>query len=113
MSAIIGKKVGHDPDLPRGRHGRPGDGARGGSLPGDRGFARADRDGYDAIQLAFGEVKEAKLTKAELGHLKKAGAAPLRHLVEFRDVDLPAPEGVETRTRRDDAGPRTVGPEDW
>ena len=34
-----------------------------------------DRDGYAAVQLAFGEVPERKLTKAELGHLKKAGAA--------------------------------------
>jgi large subunit ribosomal protein L3 len=41
-------------------------------------------DGYDAVQLAFGEVAERKLTKGELGHLKKAGAGPHRHLVEFR-----------------------------
>src|SRR6187399_303955 len=47
----------------------------------------AERDGYDAVQLAFGEVAERKLTKAELGHLAKAGAAPSRHLVEFRDED--------------------------
>jgi large subunit ribosomal protein L3 len=45
----------------------------------------ADRDGYAAVQLAFGEVAEHKLTKAELGHLKKAGAPPARTLVEFRD----------------------------
>jgi large subunit ribosomal protein L3 len=43
-----------------------------------------DVDGYDAIQLAFGEVAERKLSKAEVGHLSKAGAAPHRHLVEFR-----------------------------
>ena len=49
---------------------------------------RSDRDGYAAVQLAFGEVKQGKLTKAEEGHLKKAGAAPMRHLVEFRDEDL-------------------------
>src|SRR5436309_7270892 len=49
----------------------------------------AERDGYSAVQLAFGEVaNEAKLTKAELGHLKKAGAGALRTLVEFRDADL-------------------------
>ena len=48
----------------------------------------ADRDGYRAVQLAFGEVKQGKLSKAEEGHLKKAGAAPLRHLVEFRDENL-------------------------
>jgi large subunit ribosomal protein L3 len=45
----------------------------------------AERDGYDAVQLAFGAAREKHLTKAELGHLKKADAPPLRHLVEFRD----------------------------
>ncbi len=44
-----------------------------------------ERDGYEAVQLAFGEVKEKRLTKAELGHLKKADAPPLRHVAEFRD----------------------------
>jgi large subunit ribosomal protein L3 len=44
-----------------------------------------DRDGYEAVQLAFGQTKEKHLTKAELGHLKKADAPPLRHVVEFRD----------------------------
>lgn len=47
-----------------------------------------ERDGYRAVQLAFGEVKPGKLTKAEEGHLKKAGAPPMRHLVEFRDENL-------------------------
>src|SRR5213595_1962214 len=44
-----------------------------------------DRDGYEAVQLGYGQVKEKRLTKAELGHLKKADAPPLRHLVEFRN----------------------------
>ena len=44
-----------------------------------------DRDGYDAVQLAFGATKEKHLNKPELGHLKKADAAPHKHLVEFRD----------------------------
>jgi large subunit ribosomal protein L3 len=44
-----------------------------------------DRDGYEAVQLAFGAVKEKHMTKARLGHLKKADAPPLRYLVEFRD----------------------------
>ncbi len=43
------------------------------------------RDGYAAVQLAFGEAPEHKLTQAQLGHLKKAGAPPARTLVEFRD----------------------------
>jgi large subunit ribosomal protein L3 len=45
----------------------------------------ADRDGYEAVQLAFGPCKEKSLTKAELGHLKKADASAHRHLAEFRD----------------------------
>jgi large subunit ribosomal protein L3 len=51
------------------------------------------RDGYAAVQLGFGEVPERKLTKGELGHLKKAGASAVRTLVEFRDEDLGADEG--------------------
>ncbi len=45
-----------------------------------------DVDGYDAVQLAFGPVAERKLSKAEVGHLAKSGAAPHRHLVELRGV---------------------------
>lgn len=44
-----------------------------------------ERDGYTAVQLGFGASKEKHLTKPELGHLKKADAPPVRHLVEFRD----------------------------
>jgi large subunit ribosomal protein L3 len=44
----------------------------------------AETDGYDAVQLAFEPVAERKLTKAELGHLQKAGVGPHRHLVEIR-----------------------------
>jgi large subunit ribosomal protein L3 len=51
-----------------------------------------ERDGYDAVQLAFDEVKKGKLSKAEEGHLKKASAPPMRHLVEFRDEGLGAEE---------------------
>jgi large subunit ribosomal protein L3 len=47
------------------------------------GIRRAERDGYDAIQLAFGEVREKSLTKPKLGHLKKAGVGNLKHLAEF------------------------------
>ncbi len=44
----------------------------------------SERDGYDAVQLAFGETKRKRLSKAELGHLEKADAPPLRRLAEFR-----------------------------
>jgi len=44
-----------------------------------------ERDGYEAVQLAFGQCKEKSITKPELGHLKKADASAHRHLAEFRD----------------------------
>ncbi len=49
------------------------------------GIRTVERDGYEAVQLAFGQCKEKSLTKAELGHLKKADAGPLRVVREFRD----------------------------
>ncbi len=44
----------------------------------------SERDGYDAVQLAFGQAKEKHVSKPELGHLKKADAPPMRRLAEFR-----------------------------
>jgi large subunit ribosomal protein L3 len=49
------------------------------------GIRTHDRDGYEAVQLAFGEVSQKALNKPLLGHLKKADAGPLRHVREFRD----------------------------
>ena len=49
------------------------------------GIRTVERDGYEAVQLAFGACKEKSLTKPELGHLKKADAGPHRHVVEFRN----------------------------
>ena len=43
-----------------------------------------DVDGYDAVQLAYDEVAERKLSRPELGHLKKNGVGPHRKLVEIR-----------------------------
>jgi large subunit ribosomal protein L3 len=45
------------------------------------------RDGYAAVQLAFGDVKRAKVTKPRAGHFAKAGVEPRRHLVELRTAD--------------------------
>jgi large subunit ribosomal protein L3 len=54
-----------------------------------------ETDGYEAYQLAFEPVADRKLSKAELGHLQKAGTAAHRHLVEFRGVtELPVGEAV-------------------
>ncbi|MCX6920421.1 MAG: 50S ribosomal protein L3 [Verrucomicrobiota bacterium] len=41
-------------------------------------------DGYNAVQIAFGTQKESRLSGGELGHLRKAGVAPHRHLHEIR-----------------------------
>jgi large subunit ribosomal protein L3 len=43
-----------------------------------------ERDGYEAVQLAFGAVREKHISKAELGHLRKADAPPMSTLAEFR-----------------------------
>jgi len=42
-----------------------------------------EKDGYAAVQLGFEEKKEKHTNKAEMGHFKKAGVTPQRHLVEF------------------------------
>jgi large subunit ribosomal protein L3 len=49
------------------------------------GIRTHETDGYEAVQLAFGAVREKALSKGELGHLKKADAPPLRTIKEFRD----------------------------
>ena len=64
-----------------------------------------DRDGYDAVQLAFGACKEKVLTKPELGHLKKADASAHRHLAEFRDE---AGELTSARRSRLTCSPRAT-----
>lgn len=45
------------------------------------------RDGYDAIQISYGEMKPGNANKPEAGHFAKAGVAPARHLVELRVAD--------------------------
>jgi len=47
-----------------------------------------ERDGYSAVQIAFGETKASRLNKPELGHLKAAGGPPQRYLAELRVDDL-------------------------
>ena len=50
----------------------------------------AEKDGYEAIQLGFENVKEKHMTKAEKGHFEKAGVAAKKHLKEFRLDDCSA-----------------------
>ena len=65
-----------------------------------------DRDGYSAVQLAFDEVAERKLSGAELGHLKKAGATASRTLVEFRDPDVEFEIGEDVTVESFEPGQR-------
>jgi large subunit ribosomal protein L3 len=44
----------------------------------------ADRDGYEAVQLAFGAVDPRRVTKPLVGHFEAAGVTPRRHLAEVR-----------------------------
>ncbi len=73
---------------------------------------RADRDGYDAVQLAGIPIAEDRIRKPEAGHLKKAGATGMKTLVEFRGVevgggtpkDVEAPAGGDAEQASEDAG---------
>ena len=46
-----------------------------------------EKDGYNAVQLAYGAVKPKNVNKPETGHFEAAGVTPRRHLVELRTAD--------------------------
>ena len=46
-----------------------------------------ETDGYNAIQVSFGEIEARKVNKPEAGHFGKAGVTPRRHVVEIRTAD--------------------------
>jgi large subunit ribosomal protein L3 len=109
MAAIIGKKLGMSQVFEEDGTLVPVTVVEAGPCP-ITAIRRSDRDGYDAVQLAFGEAREGKLTKAEVGHLKKAGAPPLRHVVEFRDVELPAGDDDAAEGEAEDGSGSGSGP---
>jgi large subunit ribosomal protein L3 len=47
-----------------------------------------EKDGYVAVQLAFGQIDPRKVTKPVAGHFKAAGVTPRRHVVELRTVSV-------------------------
>ncbi|MCB9831876.1 MAG: 50S ribosomal protein L3 [Planctomycetes bacterium] len=59
-----------------------------------------DSDGYDAIQVGYEKTREKVLSKAEVGHCKKAGLEPLRHLRELR-LKAPAELAVGAEIKAD------------
>jgi len=48
---------------------------------------RPETDGYNAVQIGFGEIEGRKVTKPRAGHFGKVGVTPRRHLVEIRTAD--------------------------
>ena len=84
MAAILAKKLGMTPALPRGWRVARVTVLEAGPCP-VTAIRTHERDGYDAVQLAFGPCKEKRSRKPELGHLAKADAPPIATLVEFRD----------------------------
>ncbi|WP_048760613.1 50S ribosomal protein L3 [Corynebacterium vitaeruminis] len=55
-----------------------------------------ETDGYDAVQIAYGEIDPRKVNKPEAGHFKKAGVTPRRHSVEIRTPDASSYEVGQT-----------------
>ena len=94
VAAIIGKKVGMTQLFQEDGTVIPVTVIQAGPCP-VTGIRSDERDGYTAVQLAFDATEERKLTKAELGHLKKADAGAMRTLVEFRDEDLGSEEELK------------------
>ncbi|MFW5749039.1 MAG: 50S ribosomal protein L3 [Chloroflexota bacterium] len=68
----------------------------------------ADKDGYVAVQLGFGETKPQRLTQGQLGHLRRNNLPALRYLREFRLLDgqLDVEEGQEIRVNVFEQGER-------
>lgn len=119
MSAILGRKLGMTQIFKDDGEVVPVTVIEAGPCP-ITAIRESGRDGYAAVQLAFDEVAESKLTKAERGHLAKADAPAMRVLVEFRDAEIAvpnagadsgdeqgeAPEGEEAAPEESGAGPK-------
>ena len=62
-------------------------------------------DGYEAVQIGYGQIDPRKVTKPQSGHFAKAGVTPRRHLVEIRTADAASYElGQELRAELFEAG---------
>jgi large subunit ribosomal protein L3 len=86
MPGIIGKKLGMTQLFDEDGNVIPVTVIQAGPCPVTQ-IRTVDKDGYEAVQLAFEECKDKHITKAELGHVKKAGLKHgLRHLAEFQGI---------------------------
>ena len=103
MAAILARKLGMTQRFGEDGHVERVTVLRAGPCP-VTGIRTAERDGYEAVQLAFGDVREKRLSKPELGHLRKAGAPPLRRLAEFRGEAGELKVGDEVRANAFEPG---------
>ena len=86
MPGIIGKKLGMTQVFDEDGNVIPVTVIQAGPCPVTQ-VRTVDKDGYEAVQLAFEECKDKHISKPELGHLKKAGLKHgLRHLAEFQGI---------------------------
>ena len=100
MKAIIGRKLGMTQLFTEDGARLPVTVIEAGPCP-VVGVRSAEADGYDGVQLAYESVDAERLSKAEAGHLRKAGVGPHRHLVEFRGTtELAVGEAVTVGDRQ-------------
>ena len=82
MKAIIGRKVGMSQIFDEKGHVIPVTVIEAGPCVVTQ-KKTSEKDGYEAVQLGYEDIREAKLSKPELGHLNKAGVSPKKYLREF------------------------------
>ena len=92
MKAIIGRKVGMSQIFDEKGHVIPVTVIEAGPCVVTQ-KKTSEKDGYEAVQLGYEDIREAKLSKPELGHLNKAGVSPKKYLREF-DLDNAAEMNV-------------------
>ena len=61
----------------------------------------AERDGYVAVQIGYGQIDPRKVTKPLAGHFEAAGVTPRRHVVELRTADADSYAARPGTLRRD------------
>jgi large subunit ribosomal protein L3 len=88
MSVILGKKIGMTSIINENGDHIPCTVIQAGPCPVVQ-IRSNETDGYTSVQIGFEPAKEKHLTKPLLGHFKKAGISPLRHLKEFRMTNIP------------------------
>lgn len=108
MSGLIGRKLGMTQFFDDGGKIVPVTVVEAGPCPVVQ-LKTQERDGYDAVQLGFGDKKKSRVRKPSAGHFARAGVSVLRHLKEFRVEDAGSFElGQELNVEMFEAGDRVA-----